>query len=422
MAQPHVIFASILSPVSPSEVAWFPDGALVINNQGILSYVGSRNDLPAELAAQPQRFTSNLIAPGFIDLHTHLPQYYCRGRYAPSLLEWLERYVYPEELKFTDPDYARAISRQFFSALKSSGTLTAAVYAPSSAASAHTAFEEAERSGLRIVMGKTLMDRNAPADLLNPYQTEIRETETLISAWHNKAGMLYYAVSPRFAISCTSALLHEAADIAHTYNTFIQTHINEQREEIESVRECFPDSGSYTGVYNSAGLLTSRTILAHNLHPQPGELDILADSQARIAHCPDANFFLHSGTFDLQAHRNRNIPLGLGTDIGAGTTLSMFHTMRSMLHMQGGNLHPFVPYYYATLGGAQALGFERETGSIEPGKSADFIELSFEDVLPKGSVLKELSGEEVASLVVHTLRAVNVEAATVAGREVYRAQ
>jgi guanine deaminase len=416
----YTVYAPLLSPVSQSKFIWYPDGALSVDELGSIAYAGSRQDLPSNLAALANRSTSNIVAPGFIDAHTHLAQYRCRGRRADNLLQWLKRYVYPEELRFAEPGYARTCSLDFFAAMAQAGTCTASIYTTSSAASTNIAFEEAERSGLRIIMGSMMMDRNAPEALLQAPPIAIEQASDLINTWNRKNGLLYYAVSPRFGVSCSEELLKACGQLACESDVYIQTHINEQREEIEEVLALFPASPSYTEVYEQCGILTNKTLLGHNVHCSSAELDIIQNHGSSIIHCPEANLFLGSGRFPLEDYEGRSIHTGLGSDVAAGHSLCMLDSMRAMAHVQGRGIHPFIPLYAATLGNAHALRLESITGSLEPGKSADYIEMRMDDSIIGNWNYAELDSEEIASCIVYALKEQDIRASYVAGSERWR--
>jgi len=413
---PFRLHGPLLSPVSEIEFRFFLRGVVAVGGDGRIAYSGPEPDLPEYAAALPRRESPGLLLPGFIDLHTHLPQYNARGRCGASLLEWLDRHIYPEEIRFADASYAREVSKHFFRALAASGTTTAAVYCSAHAEAARTAFEEAERSRLRIILGRTLMDRNAPPELVETPATSLREDEELISHWHRRTERLWCAVTPRFAPSCSMELMRGAARLAERHGCYVQTHVNESPAEIARARELFPELGSYTEVYETAGLLGERTLLAHNIHATESELDLCERTACAVVHCPEANLFLGSGRFPLKKYRNRTIRYGLGSDVGAGTTLFMPQIMRSMAWVQQENLHPFIPLYRATAGAAEALSLERNIGALDTGLCADMIAMRCD--LETGEDA-ELSAEDAASAVVYRSQPSDILAVWVAGEQVF---
>ncbi|MDH7514823.1 MAG: guanine deaminase [Bacteroidota bacterium] len=421
-ALPFRLSGPILSPQSPSECTWYPSGTLAIGEHGRILFCGPCDTAPEDIRTLPAITTDDIILPGFVDLHTHLPQYDARGKFGVTLLEWLERFIYPEEERFADEESARDISRRFFRALLQAGTTTAFVYAPVQFRAAWVAFEEAERSRLRVVLGKTQMDRNAPFSLLESTHDSLRDAERLIEAWHRKNGRLFYAVTPRFAPTCTPVLLRRCALLAERHGTFIQTHANESLAEIARVRELFPQASSYLDIYANAGLLCERTIIAHNIHVSDDDLALCERTRCAIAHCPDSNLFLGSGRFPLERYAERDIRIGLGSDVGAGTTLFMPQIMRSMAWVQQRSLHPFIPLYHATAGGAAALGRECDTGTLEKGKCADLVTIRVDGHFSGGKTLEKLSAVEIASAIVYRTQPCDIRSVWVEGERLYEYQ
>jgi guanine deaminase len=356
--------------------AWtlLEDGCLAVEEGRIVS-AGPWADRPADGEAV-EFGDGKLIVPGFVDLHLHAPQLEMIGSYGGHLLEWLERYTFPNEAKFASASHAERVSRSFFDELYRHGTLTALIFSTIHAEATDILFSEAERRDFRAVLGKTMMDRNAPEALLEDPRRSYEESRELARKWIGR-GKLGYAITPRFAPTSSPELLAFAGELAAEFPAaWVHTHVSENLSEIAWVGELFPGIGSYAGVYDRFGLLGPRTVLAHGIHLSDEELDLLVERGVRLAHCPNSNLFLGSGLFPMQRVRARGIPFGLGTDIGAGTTLSMFTVMADAYKVQqvlGNVLNPIQLWYLATLAGAQALGLESETGSLEPGKAADFL-------------------------------------------------
>jgi guanine deaminase len=416
---PFRLHAPILNPVSTDMAEWHPDGVIAVGEDGTILYAGDVGNLPESLLALPASESDDVILPGFIDLHVHLPQYDCRGKFGLSLLEWLDEFVFPEEARFADVAVAKDVARRFFTALLRAGTTTAAVYSSGHTAATEVAFQEAQRSGLRIIMGKVHMDRHVPESIREDPGISLRDARMLIERWHRRTDRLWYAVTPRFAPSCSAELMRGCARLAEEYGTHIQTHINESSGEIEEVRQLFPGSASYTEVYHSAGLLTRRTILAHNIHPTDEEIDLCARSGCAVAHCPDSNLFLGSGRFPLERYRKSTIPFGLGSDVGAGTSLSMFVVMKAMSHAQQRSLHPFIPLFHATLGGARALGLEHEIGSLSTGLAADLIAVHVDRHFPHGKPFHRVNARDVASSIVYRSQPSDLKAVWIQGERLY---
>ncbi|MDT8325250.1 MAG: amidohydrolase family protein, partial [Bacteroidota bacterium] len=275
MKAPFRIHAPLLTPLAADRVAWHPRGAVAVDESGDILFRGDEDDLPEALRALPAARSEDVLLPGLVDAHVHLPQFDCRGKFGTTLLEWLDRFIYPEEMRFADDAVARDVARRFYAALARAGTTTAMVYGTVHPRATHIAFEEAERAGLRIILGNVLMDRYAPDALLMTAEVSLRASEELIERWHRSTPLLAYAVTPRFAPTCSPELLRGAAALAARHDTYVQTHLNESAAEIARVRELFPDAADYTDVYRAAGLLTGRTVLGHNVHTDDAQLAVL---------------------------------------------------------------------------------------------------------------------------------------------------
>lgn len=318
-----------------------------------------------------------LVTPGFVDTHLHAPQLEMIGSYGGHLLEWLNRYTFPTEARFENPKHAEIIAKALFEELLRNGTLCALIFSTIHFEATDLFFAEAERRGFRAIIGKTMMDRNAPDSLLEDAKTSYDQSRELLLRWHNR-GMLRYAIAPRFAPTCTPELLERAGELKRQFpDAYVHSHISENRNEVQWVHELFPEA-EYADVYDDYGLLSDHTVLAHGVHLTEEELDLLSRRGTRISHCPNSNLFLGSGLFRLHRVLESGVIVGLGTDIGAGTTPSMFTAMADaykVQQVQGVSLSPFELWYLATLGGARALSLENETGSLEAGKSADFLVL-----------------------------------------------
>jgi guanine deaminase len=415
---PYVLFAPILNPVTPAHADWYPDGALAVDERGGILYCGEAASLPAAFAPLHREASSHLVVPGFIDTHIHLPQYDARGKFGVSLMDWLNSFIFKEEARFADAAVARDMSRRFFAGLLDAGTTTAMVFSSVHEGSTSIAFEEAEASRMRVIMGKAQMNRNVPDLLCERTNDSVDATRRLIERWHRSTDRLWYAVTPRFAPSCTMDLMKADAAIAEEFGAYVQTHINESVDEIAMVRELFPQCRDYTDVYEKAGLLGPRTVLAHNIHASDEELDRCATLDCAVAHCPDSNLFLGSGRFPLERYATRTIRFGLGSDVGAGTTPSMLEIMRSMTHVQGRSLHPFIPLYYATLGGAKALSLDASIGSLAAGKQADFLLIDVNNHFSGGKPLAFLEALEIASTVVYRKHEQDVRGVWIGGERI----
>ena len=322
----------------------------------------------------------HLILPGFIDCHVHYPQLQIVGAYGEQLLDWLEKYTFVAEQRFADPDHARRIAEFFLDECLRNGTTTVASFCTVHPHSVDAFFAAAERRGMRCIAGKCLMDRNAPEPLRDTARRGYDESKALIARWHGK-GRALYAVTPRFAPSSTPEQMEMAGALWKEHpGTYLQSHVSENRREVEWARELFPDRRDYLDVYEHYGQLGPRAIYGHGIHLTESELGRLSESGAAIAHCPTSNMFLGSGLFDLKkaVDAARPVRVGLASDVGAGTSLSMLKTMGSAYQtaqLNGNGLSALEAFYLATRGAARALYLDDCIGSIGPGLEADLIVL-----------------------------------------------
>src|SRR5687767_12190524 len=364
---------SVLSPLSRDRAEMHEDGLVEIADGRIVA-VGpwSGDSSRANPGGAPVIDTGGaLILPAFVDTHVHLPQIDIRGRWGLPLLPWLERYVFPAEAAFADPDHAARVADRFFAELAAAGTGTACVFATSHTEATMRAFEAADASGLRVVLGKVLMDRNVPSALVEPAEAGIRDSLALAERWEGAAGgRLHYAVTPRFALTSSPELLAGAGRAARDAGLRIQTHLAEQTDEVAKVLEAFPGARDDLEVYEGAGLVRRGAVFAHAIHCSNDAFQRLARAGAAIACCPTSNAFLGSGTFPLARARDAGVTIGIGSDVGAGPQFSPLDVLRHFAYL--GGIAPEELLYRATLAGAEALGFP-ETGRIAPGLSADLV-------------------------------------------------
>lgn len=317
-----------------------------------------------------------LLIPGFIDTHVHYPQTERIASYGLQLLDWLEQHIFPAEQAFADRAHADAIAAFFLDELLRNGTTSALVFATVHAASVEALFEAALARDMRIVSGKTLMDRNAPEALRDTVESGRAESEALIRAWRGR-GRLGYAITPRFALTSTPEQLASAGALhaAHP-DTLVHTHLSENLFEIEAVAAAYPEACDYLDVYARHGLVTDRSVFAHGIHLDDGCMARMADAGAAIAFCPTSNLFLGSGLFDLARADAAGVRVGIGTDVGAGTSFSILHTLGEaykVCQIRGASLDPFRALWLATASGAAALGLGDRIGSLAPGQEADFL-------------------------------------------------
>jgi guanine deaminase len=359
--------------------AYFEDGLLIVED-GCVAGLGDAGELMGSLSGDTriEDHSGKLIIPGLIDCHVHYPQIDVIGSHGEELLDWLHRYAFPSELRFADEAYAREVAALFVDELLKNGTTTALVFGTVHAHSADAIFEAAAARNMRLVAGKVLMDMNCPDALRDSPETGYEHSRLLIERWHGK-GRLGYAITPRFALTSSEAQLEAAGRLAAEYpDVWVHTHLAENHDEVEQISKLFPWSSTYLDVYDRFGLVRERSVFAHCLHLQDDDCRLMAKSGAAAAHCPTSNMFLGSGLFDLRRLRERQIRVGLGTDVGGGTSLSLLKTMREaykVLHLQHQPLPPGRALYLATLGAAEALYLDDRIGNFAKGKEADFVVL-----------------------------------------------
>jgi guanine deaminase len=400
----------------------FDDGAVAFEDGRILatgSFAAVRRAHP-EAAVLDSR--GALLLPGLIDTHVHYPQLAVVGAMGLELLEWLERRALPEEARLADPDYARRVARDFVTGLAAAGTTTALVFGSHFPDAQEALFAEAERVGLRITSGLVVSDRNLlPALELSP-EAAYEASRRLLERWHDR-GRLRYAITPRFSGSCSEAMLESCGALGGDLP--VTTHINENPAEVREVAELFPWSRDYLETYERFGLVRRGAVLAHDVHVTDDELRRLGAGRASVAHCPASNACLGSGTFPMRRHLEHGVPFALGTDVGAGTGLSLLKEGLMAYQVQrllpdGAPLRPEQLLYLATKGGAEALGMTDSVGDLGPGKNADFVLLR---PPPEGTldvVMRQADSPERLLGAVFTLaREESVAEARVAGKPVY---
>jgi guanine deaminase len=372
------IFHLLGDPSDDAAAQYFEDGVLVVED-GHVAEVGTWPEVAPRLVGVPvERFPDGLIVPGFVDSHVHYPQVDIVASRGSQLLEWLSMYTFPTEARFQHKEVATQTVRFFLDQLLRNGTTTALVFATVYKDSVEALFEEAQARNMRLIAGKVLMDRNAPAGVSDTAETGYQESHTLIRAWHGK-GRLGYAVTPRFALTSSERQLELAGRLLTEHpGVRLHTHLSENHEELAAVRRTFPDCRDYFAVYEKFGLATPNAVFAHCIHLSPGEWARFGRSGAAVAFCPVSNLFLGSGLFDLSAAEAAGARVGLGTDVGAGTSLSLFAVMGDAYKVCQARRHSLDAaklFYLATLGGACALGLDDKIGNFERGKEADFVVL-----------------------------------------------
>ena len=370
---------------NPDALQVIENGALVVGKGYILAS-GKETDLTQVYPdAHIVDVGDKWLMPGFVDGHIHYPQTEMIASHGEQLLEWLQTYTFPTERKFSDKNYATRISKIFLNELIRNGTTTALVFGTVHPESVEALFEEAYSNNMRLIAGKVLMDRNASDFLLDTPETGYSESKKLIEQWHEK-GRLQYAVTPRFAPTSSPEQLRLAATLFEEFhNVYMHTHLSENKNEVAWVSDLFPNSQNYLDVYDSFGLTGNRAIFAHSIHLSDTEMSVMQQTGSAISFCPTSNLFLGSGLFDLQRAESYDIPVAMGTDVGAGTSFSMFQTLneaykvtqlRKAFVENPADVKPLTAekaFYLATLGGARALHLDEFIGNLETGKEADFL-------------------------------------------------
>lgn len=374
-------FLHFIDDPDESSDAWeYIEDGLLILKLGLVTALGKAEDwfdfLPD--GVEFHDFTSKLIMPGFIDTHTHYPQTDIIASHGAELLEWLKKYTFPTEAKFSDINVANASAEFFCDELLRNGTTTSGVFSTIHPESVDAIFNAAGKRNMRLISGKVMMDRNAPELLCDTAQSSYEDSLQLIQKWHGN-GRALYAVTPRFAPTSTPAQLRMAGKLLRQHEgLYLQTHVAENVDEVAWVSELFPDRRSYLDVYEHFGLLGKRSIYAHCIHLNQTDRERMADSGAAIAFCPTSNLFLGSGLFDLDQAQANNIRVGVATDVGGGTSFSILQTLNEaykVSQMSGQTLTSMKAFYLATLGGAKSLYLDHTLGNFEVGKEADFVVL-----------------------------------------------
>lgn len=358
-------------------VEHFRDGLLVIN-KGLIQACGPADalipQLPPDMPVTDYR--NKLIVPGFIDTHTHYSQTGIIASFGETLLAWLERYAFPAEAAFADPEHAQALAEHFCDQLLRHGTTTAMVFATVHRHSVDALFKAARSRGMRLIAGRVLMDQNCPEILRDKPERAHDETLELIETWHGR-DRLSYAITPRFApTSSRQAMALAGQLLADRPDLYLQSHLAESQDETRWVAQLYPEASSYLDVYARFRQLSPRSVFAHCIWLSDTDRQAMAASGSAISFCPSSNLFLGSGLFDLERASKAGIKVGLGTDIGAGTSFSMLRTLADaykVLKLQGQTLSPEQGLYLATLGGARSLSLDHCIGNFAEGMEADFV-------------------------------------------------
>jgi guanine deaminase len=380
--------AGILRFADDGSALYDEDGLLVIgpdaNGRQVVRAVGAYTALVANFpGVAVEDLPGRIIAPGFIDLHIHFPQTDVIGSPSEGLLPWLEDYTFPHESRYGDPVHSDAMATVFLDELERHGVTTALTFCTSHPGSVDSLLAQSQRRGMRMIAGKVLQDRHSPDGVRDETEQSLVDTEALIQRWHGK-DRLGYAITPRFAPSCSEAQLRGAGELAAKYpDVWIQSHVAENKDEIAWARQLFPDARSYLAVYEGFGLMRDRAIYAHCIHFDDEDRALMRSTGAAAAVSPTSNLFLGSGFFDFEGADRIGFKYGLASDVGGGTSFSPFHTMLAAYYVgregqtkPGVSLSPQHLWWHHTAGAARALGLEGTVGNLQPGCEADFIVLN----------------------------------------------
>lgn len=383
----HFLKDPVQTEILDTSYEYLEDGLLVVED-GKIERLGDYSELiPLYDVSQVKDYSGKLIMPGFIDTHIHFPQTEMIASFGAELLDWLNTYTFPTEGQFGDIAYAKKIAKFFLRQLLLQGTTTALVFGSVHKESVDAFFEEAQELNLRMIAGKVMMDRNAPEYLLDTPESSYQDSKSLIEDWHGKDRLLY-AVTPRFAPTSSKEQLAKARQLLEEFpEVYLHTHLSENRGELAWVKELFPEAENYLDVYNKAGLVRPKSVFAHSIYLSESEWSTLHKNDCSVAFCPSSNLFLGSGLFNIQAADKHKVRVGMGTDVGAGTSFSILETLqdaykvnqlRKAFPEKGYNHEPLSAlkaFYLATLGGAKALHLDGVIGNFEKGKEADFVVL-----------------------------------------------
>lgn len=366
-------------PAGPDDTdaySYIEDGAVLMHD-GMILASGDYQNVSADAGdATVIDHRPYLLMAGFIDTHIHFPQVQIVASWGSQLLDWLNGYTFPAEAEYANAQHARAMAGRFCDLLADHGTTTAVAFCSVHAASAEALFSEAQDREMRLIAGKTMMDRNAPDAVLDTPQSSYSDSKALVERWHGN-GRASYAITPRFAITSSPEQLEMTGALAAEHpDCYIQTHLSENHDEIAFTATLYPDARDYLDVYEGYGLLGPRTLLGHAIHLKDREIGAIADSGAIPVFCPTSNLFLGSGLFDDAGLRARGIKTGIATDIGAGTSYSMLQTLNEgykILQLQDQKLHTLRAFHWITRGNAEVLGMTDKIGTLDAGTEADIV-------------------------------------------------
>ena len=428
MTESHLLLGQTLSfrddpfQSPPEEAARHQTHGAVLLSGGRIADAGCAKSMQAKYhGACRHDYGSSLIMAGFVDSHAHYPQTAIIASWGKRLLDWLNNYTFPEEAKFGSPEYASGIARRYLELLIANGTTTVCTYCTSHPESVDAFFAEADRMGMRVLAGKTCMDRNAPPELLDTAAESYDDSKRLLRKWHGR-NRLSYVITPRFALTSTPEQLQALGSLWSEFpHCLMQTHLSEQTEEIEAVKRLFPRADDYLDVYETFGLAGRRALFGHAIHLTAEERRRLLGSGGALIHCPTSNLFIGSGLFDLAGLKSEGQTVGLATDTGGGSSFSMLRTMAAAYEigqLNGSPLHPAQLIWLATAANAGSLHLRSEIGNLEPGKEADIAVLdlrSTRDIELRADRAEDIWEEIFPTIMMGDERA--VEAVWIGGRQ-----
>ena len=416
----------IITCTENDKILHIPSGAIVIADSKII-FTGKRLDAVRKYPnSRIYNFENSFILPTMIDLHTHLPQYEAIGCGKGTLLQWLHDHIFPLEEKFKDEEYTRRIARRFFKELASKGTGTAVIFGPAFENATDAAFEEAKEAGLRIFMGKTMMDIGTN-DLVSSTGENIKNTLSLASKWHKTNNdLLHYILLPRYAGSCSLKLMKKTSEISKTDDLLIQTHLSENKDELYLMKKLFPNAETYTHIYEQAGILGENAQFVHCIHLEEKEINMLSDAGSKAIHCPISNRYLQSGIMPLYDFITKEIPVALGTDIAAGHSLSVLNeareaiesskTYKMLFNGSTGILSPEKAFKMSTMDAAMMLKINNVTGSLQKGKDADFMIINGKKILNNEYYMSQ---HNILEKLIYRYNDLKVKSVYVKGRNIF---
>jgi guanine deaminase len=360
------------------------DSAVVHHRQGAVllrdGKIADVGDAEALSQANPEvekiHYGDSLIMAGFVDAHVHYPQTAMIASWGKRLIDWLNSYTFPEEMKFADPAYAAEISNRYLDLTRANGTTTMCSFCTIHPESVEAFFAEAQRRNQRVVAGKTCMDRNAPEGLRDTAQSAYDDSKALLGKWHGQ-DRISYAITPRFSPTSTPEQLEAMGALwAEHPDCLMQTHLSEQTDEIDWVKSLFPTARDYLDTYERFGLLGKGGLYGHAIHLEPREKDRLREVDGSLVHCPTSNTFIGSGLFGMAGLIGDGQRIGLATDTGGGSSFSMLRTMAAAYEigqLRGTPLHPAQLLWLATVGSARSLWMDDRIGNLKAGHEADLV-------------------------------------------------